>query len=105
MNPGTHVSWRQVYIVVAISFVLLFGQDELPVSQGWHKLIEIALILTMFGLIARWLWRNNAALEEESLRYEIEQQAAERHVTLTPVQTNYLLTQARGARNHAHGNN
>jgi hypothetical protein len=101
----THVSWRWPYLITGISGALLFGQERVRMSAGWHEALELAIVIVMFGLLARWLQRNEADLEAEDLRREVEQQAAERGQTrLTPIQANYLAAEARRAKEHTNGN-
>lgn len=91
------VPWWGAYSIGALGTALLFAENALSVSPAWHKLIGVAIVITMFGMLAAWNWRHSAALDDEAIRRTTKQQATARHVSLSPVQTQYLMAQARRA--------
>jgi len=45
---------------------LLILDTHLALAQWAHQCIEVGVVLLMYGLLACWLWLNQAALESEA---------------------------------------
>ena len=96
-------AWWRLYLDIALVVALLFVEEPLPVTPGWHKLLQLVLVVVLTWLMAAWTWRNTVALDDEPLLREVKQRAAARHVALTPVQTRYLVAQEHQTRTQRHG--
>ncbi|MBA3943560.1 MAG: hypothetical protein H0X37_03250 [Herpetosiphonaceae bacterium] len=92
MKGKRQPAWWTLYLWCAVGMVLLFGEHFMPVSAGWHKLLEVLVVLCLFGVTAIWLRCNAAALEAEARDRERRAAAAgvRRNVPLTPIQSYYL---------------
>jgi type VI protein secretion system component VasK len=96
MTPYRRPAYWVVYLLYVLLVVLLFAQAALPVSTGWHQLLEIGVLGLFLGGLAWWERRNAAALDDETMVHAIEQRAPSRRDTpLTEVQARYLLAQHR----------
>lgn len=81
--------------------LLLLAEAALPVSVGWHQVMESAVIAAMLGLMAVWRRRHAGMLGDAALLHTFEQQRGfQRQTPLTEVQSRYLLAHIRGARYH-----
>ena len=57
--------WRQLMLFAPLMLGLLFMDTHLALSTVEHQLIEVGIVLLMYGAMACWLWANQEALENE----------------------------------------
>jgi len=90
-----------MYGLYGLMVMLLFAQASLPVSTGWHQLMESGVVGTIVGLMAWWQRRNATMLEDDAILHKLEQNMPQRRQhPLTPVQARYLVVQERHAMRH-----
>ena len=68
MSGNTKASWWLLYLMVGFFIVLCVLQQQLPVADIVHRLIEIGLVLIMYSQVHRWLKANEHGLLAESRR-------------------------------------
>jgi len=92
------------YVLYVLMVGLLCAQAALPVTQGWHQLMELGVVSESLGLMAWWKRHTATVLDEDdAILYAREQRASQRRdYPLTPVQARYLVVQARHAMHHRH---
>ncbi len=105
MKQDRHPVRRVLYGLYGLMVVLLFAQASLPVSTGWHQVMELGVVGTTVGLMAWWQRRNAAVLEDDALLRKLEHGMPQRRqYPLTPVQARYLVAQERHAMRHRAAN-
>lgn len=57
--------WR-TWLLLPIFGILALLDNKLPLSPGWHKVIEIGIVLVIYGLLWIWLQANQIAWLRES---------------------------------------
>jgi hypothetical protein len=55
-------AWWMLYALVPVMGGFLLAESRASLSPGWHKGVQIAIILFVYGLVRGWLWANNQAM-------------------------------------------
>ncbi len=92
MKGKRQPAWWALYLWCALGLVLLFGEHFVPVSAGWHKLLEGLVVVVLFGVTALWISHNAKALDaaERDRQRMVGPSGIQRSVPLTPIQSYYL---------------
>jgi hypothetical protein len=59
-------AWWMLYALVPVMGGLLVLEFRAPLSPGWHKGVQIGIILFVYGLVWLWLWANDSAILHDS---------------------------------------
>jgi hypothetical protein len=59
-------AWWMLYAVVPVMGGLLVLEFRAPLSPGWHKAVQIGIILFVYGLVWVWLRANDSAMLHDS---------------------------------------
>jgi hypothetical protein len=59
-------AWWMLYALVPVMGGLLVLEFRSPLSPGWHKGVQIGIILFVYGLVWLWLWANDSAILHDS---------------------------------------
>jgi hypothetical protein len=59
-NP--HPKWWQVYLSLPLLALLFFAETRLKLSVRGHQVVQIGILLLVYGLIYLWLKANAVAL-------------------------------------------
>ncbi len=70
MSKPSHPQWWQVYALLPLMIVLLVVEANIPDSLVGHRLLEFGIVLVTFGLMAAWVYANQAALNDEQYAAE-----------------------------------
>ena len=54
--------WWQLYLVVPLLIVLFAMDGRLKISTGGHQMVQIGILIFIFGLVHFWLKANATAL-------------------------------------------
>ena len=80
--------WKVLYLFTVVVFGLFWMEATSPFSEVTHRLIEIGLVLLLFGLMIVWLKINKLALlMEEQEKYKLDRRADQ-----IPSDTNKIKT-------------
>lgn len=60
--PQRRLQWRWVYALLPLLMGLLWAARRQPLSRGGHLIVQCAIVLLVYGLLALWLQTNRAAL-------------------------------------------
>jgi hypothetical protein len=60
-------AWWMLYALVPVMGGLLVSEFRAPLSPGWHKAVQVGIILFVYGLIRLWLWANDRAMLLDSV--------------------------------------
>lgn len=60
--PQRRLQWRWVYALLPLLIGLLWAVRRQPLSRGGHLIMQCAIVLLVYGLLALWLQTNRAAL-------------------------------------------
>jgi len=63
-------SWKAWVLLILLGGLLML-EPQVPLSSGGHQLVQLAMMLLMFGVVLYWLRHNRGALVNEA--YEREQ--------------------------------
>jgi hypothetical protein len=86
-KPG-RPSWWIFYLEWSPMIGLLMLDYWTPMSNHRHEALAIAILLSCYTLVARWLYANRSALRREDEEKRAQRNiAGRRQVTKTPVQT------------------
>jgi hypothetical protein len=55
-------AWWILYALVPVMGGLLIEEFRAPLSPGWHKAVQVGIILFVYSLIWVWLWANDSAM-------------------------------------------
>ena len=61
-----HPSWWQLWLLLPALGILAFLEAGASLSPAGHTVVEVAIILVVYGLASVWLRANQAALLRES---------------------------------------
>lgn len=61
-TPQRHLPWRWVYALLPLLIGLLFAARRQPLTRGGHLIMQCAIVLLIYGLLALWLYTNRTAL-------------------------------------------
>jgi hypothetical protein len=70
-------AWWLLYALVPMMGGLLLVESCAALSPGWHKAMQMGIILFVYGLVCVWIWVNEVALLHDD-RHVISQHY-ERH--------------------------
>ena len=62
MSSNSRPKWWQVYLTLPLLAVLFVVDSRLRLSTRGHQIVQISIILLVYGLIYLWLKANAAAL-------------------------------------------
>jgi hypothetical protein len=66
-QPGSRLKWWQLELIIPSMFALLVLEKKyLTLSPLGHQFMLVAIVLVVYGLIAYWLYVNQAAVQGES---------------------------------------
>lgn len=57
-----HPKWWQLYLIFPLLIVLFILEHQLKISTLGHQVLQIGIILVVYGLIYRWIKANSVAL-------------------------------------------
>ena len=57
-----HPKWWQLYLALPLLILLFFADNRLKLSVRGHQVVQIGILLLVFGLIHLWLKANARAL-------------------------------------------
>jgi hypothetical protein len=60
LNPRP--KWWQLYLTFPLLIVLFIADSRLKVSSRGHQVVQIAIVMLVFGLIHLWIRANSSAL-------------------------------------------
>ena len=60
-------AWWMLYALVPVMGGLLVFEVRAPLSPGWHKGVQVGIILFVYGLVWVWLWANDLAMLHDSV--------------------------------------
>jgi hypothetical protein len=63
-------AWWMLYALVPVMGGLLLAESRASLSPGWHKGVQIAIILFVYGLVRVWLWATNQAMLWDGLHHD-----------------------------------
>jgi hypothetical protein len=55
-----------LHALVPVMGGLLVLECRAPLSPGWHKAVQVGIILFVYGLVWVWLWANDTAMLHDS---------------------------------------
>ena len=76
-------SWWQLWLLFPVLGILAFLEVRASLSPAGHRVVEVSIILVVYGLVSVWLRANQAALLRES-RDDLSQTTVEMVVYLPP---------------------
>jgi hypothetical protein len=59
-------AWWMLYAVVPVMGGLVFVEARASFSPGWHKAVQVGIILFVYGLVWVWLRANDGAMLHDS---------------------------------------
>jgi hypothetical protein len=59
-------AWWMLYALVPVMGGLLVLEFRAPLSPGWHKAVQVGIILFVYSLVWVWLWANDRAMLHDS---------------------------------------
>jgi hypothetical protein len=60
-------AWWMLYALVPVMGGLLVFEVRASLSPGWHKGVQVGIILFVYGLVWVWLWANDRAMLHDSV--------------------------------------
>jgi hypothetical protein len=61
---SSNPKWWQLYLLLPLAVVLFVLERGLPFPTSGHQVVQIGIVLVIFGLVYFWLRANSAALTE-----------------------------------------
>jgi len=65
-TQNRHPRWWQLSLLVPLMMGLLLVDSHMRLFPWEHQVIEVGVVLLMYGALACWLWSNQDALEGET---------------------------------------
>lgn len=65
-TQNRHPRWWQLSFLVPLMMALLLVDAHMRLFPWEHQVIEVGVVLLMYGALACWLWANQDALEGET---------------------------------------
>jgi hypothetical protein len=62
MHKTREPAWWMLYALVPVMGGLLVSEFRTSLSPGWHKAVQVGIILFVYGLVWLWLWANDSAM-------------------------------------------
>jgi hypothetical protein len=59
-------SWWQLWLLLPVFGILAFSEARASLSPAGHRVVEVAIILVVYGLVSVWLRANRARVLHES---------------------------------------
>jgi hypothetical protein len=59
-------AWWMLYALVPMMGGLLVLEFRTPLTPGWHKAVQVGIILFVYSLVWVWLWANDRAMLHDS---------------------------------------
>jgi hypothetical protein len=66
MSKTRQPAWWMLYALVPVMGGLLVLEFRTPLTPGWHKAVQVGIILFVHGLVWVWLWVNDSAMLHDS---------------------------------------
>jgi hypothetical protein len=66
MHKTREPAWWMFYALVPVMGGLLVIEFRAPLSPGWHKGVQVGIILFVYGLVWVWLRANDLAMLHDS---------------------------------------
>jgi hypothetical protein len=66
MHNTREPGWEMLYALVPVMGGLLVLEFRAPLSPGWHKAMQVGIILFVYSLVWVWLWANDRAMLQGS---------------------------------------
>ena len=60
--------WWLLYLLLPVLVGLLVIETRLPISEVGHRVVEVGIVVLVFGLIELWLRANDANIRAEQWR-------------------------------------
>jgi hypothetical protein len=60
-------AWWMLYALVPVMGGLLVLEFRASLSSGWHKAVQVGIILFVYSLVWVWLWANDSAMLRDRL--------------------------------------
>ena len=60
-------AWWMLYALVPVMGGLLFAESRASLSPGWHKCVQIGIVLFTYSSVWAWLRANDRAMLRDSL--------------------------------------
>ncbi len=61
-------NWWLLYLLLPVLVGLLVIETKVPISEVGHRVVEVGIVLLVFGLIELWLRTNNTRIQAEQWR-------------------------------------
>ena len=65
-KDGRRPSWWQLWLLFPVLGILAFLETGASLSPAGHRVVEVAIILVVYGLVSVWLRANQARVLDES---------------------------------------
>lgn len=73
MSPSSlHPKWWQLYLAIPLLIVLFVLDSRIRISTRGHEVVQIGIVLLVYGLIHLWLKANRSALMREDQKQSIK---------------------------------
>jgi hypothetical protein len=67
-NDVRRPRWWLLYVAVPLGAALFWLEARAPLSEGWHRTVQVGVVLVVFGMVELWRICNVAALIHEDVR-------------------------------------
>jgi hypothetical protein len=67
MHKTREPAWWMLYALVPVMSGLLVLEFRAPLPSGWHKAVQVGIILFVYSLVWVWLWANDRAMLHDSV--------------------------------------
>ncbi|HBY98753.1 MAG: hypothetical protein M5U01_22190 [Ardenticatenaceae bacterium] len=88
MKKQNRPTWWVLDLIVVAGIGLLFWQHRWPLSPGLRQVVQVLLVLAIYGLMGLWVFANSEALEQQ------EQPTRGDEQSLSPLAPPQTATQA-----------
>jgi hypothetical protein len=62
MHKTRQPAWWMLHALVPVMGGLLVLEFRAPLSPGWHKAVQVGIILFVYSLVWVWLWASDSAM-------------------------------------------
>jgi hypothetical protein len=59
-------AWWMLSALVPVMGGLLVLEVRAPLSPGWHKAVQVGIIVFVYSLVWLWLWANDVAMLQDN---------------------------------------
>ncbi len=63
-SSNVRPKWWQLYLIFPLLIALFALDSQLKIPTGWHQVVQIGILLLVYGLIHLWLKANSSALSK-----------------------------------------